>query len=384
LSAAEVLKVIYAPHKALKEIIQKPKYVGPLLIIILLVITNLGFTYEAISKTYVEQTLPNGSALDQWTEDSTFWTSNAQVTESSDQINGTYYGNASISFSTLNSTQAWMQLQGIGSINCSGPNGYNESSFRIKWTSPTEKPENVTIQLFSANSSDYFYLNLVDNFSNATYNIWNNLTIPLASTEWLRSGSNADWGNITGLRLEFTWPSNSNITVLVDGLFFHGVFKSLLETAGTTYLLNYGLFSITQYAVTWVLLSGMLYIIARGVGGKLVWKPLLIAVGFILITMFIQTLINTITYLTLPTLYYPFAYLGGVSGEGQTAYDTIVAQTLLVSQISSYLQIAVYVWTIALCTLTVRLLAGLTWSKSLLVGAIGYLVTLLIEGFILG
>lgn len=384
MSATEVLKVIYAPHKALKKIAEKPKYLGPLIIMILLIISNVAFTYEAVSKTVIEQIVPTGPALDQWTENSTFWTSNAQVTESSDHINGTLYGNASIAFSIVNSAQLWMQLQGIGSVNCSGPDGYNESSFRIKWTSPTEKPENVTIQLFSANSSDYFYLSLVDDFSNATYNIWNNLTIPLATAEWLKSSSNADWGNITGLNLNFTWPNNSNITVLIDGLFFHGVFKSLLETAGTSYLLNYGLSSLTQFVITWVLLSGLLYLIARGIGGKPVWKPMLIAVGFILVTLLVQSLINTLAYLSLSKIYYPFAYLGGVNGEGQAAYDTILAQTQIISQISYYLQLVVYAWNIVLCSLAARFLTGLAWSRSVLVGVVAYLGTLLIEGFILG
>lgn len=378
-----MLKIIYAPHKALKEVIEKPKYLGPLIILVLLVISNVAFIYQAVSNTFVEQILPTGSVLDQWTENSTLWTSNAQPTQSSDIINGTLYGNSSIAFSIPDSSEVWMQLRGIGSINCSGP--YNETSFRIKWTNPAEKPQNVTIQLFSTDSSDYFYLSLADDFSNATYNIWNNLTVPLASAEWLKSSSSADWGNITGLKLDFTWPSNANITVLIDGLFFHGVFKSILETDGTAYLFQYGLFSpVTQFVITWVLLSGLLYLIARGVGGKPVWKPILIAVGLILVTMLVQSLINTLAYLSLSRIYYPFAYLGGVNGEGQAAYDTILAQTQIISQISYYLQLVVYAWNIVLCSLAARFLTGLAWSRSVLVGVVAYLGTLLIEGFILG
>src|SRR5208337_888727 len=132
----------------------------------------------------------------------TYWTSNANITESSDAINGSIYGNVSIAFSAQNSSQVSMQLTGIGTVNCSAPNGFNLLSFRIKVTSPVTPPENVTIQIFTLNSSsDYFYSDLTDMFSNATYNIWNNLTIPLDSSAWSGSSPNADWGNVTGMQL---------------------------------------------------------------------------------------------------------------------------------------------------------------------------------------
>lgn len=382
MSASEILKVLYSPQKAFKEIVQNPKYFGPLLIIILLIVANLGFTYAAISKTYVEQTLPNGSKLDEWTENSTLWTSNAGVSESSDHINGSYYGNRSIAFSITNNSQVWTQLKDIGSIDCSSPDGFKELSFRIKWTSPSAKPENVTIYLLSTNSSDYFTHSLTENFS--TYNIWNNITVQLVSGGWSNNSPNANWVNITGLKLQFAWLENSNITLLVDGLFFHGTFKSLLENAGTSYLTNFAISSAMQFVITWVFLSGLIYIMVKGLGGKLVWKPLLILVGFILVTLFVQAVVNAVAYSTLPTISYPLQLIGGVSGEGQNAYNTILEQTWLVSEIGRFTQIAVHIWIIALCSIAVRLLAAFSWTKSLLVGAVAYVVTILAEGFLLG
>lgn len=382
MSAPEILKVLYSPRKAFNEIVQNPKYFGPLLIIILVIAANVGFTYAAISKTYVEQILPNGSNLDEWTENSTLWTSNAQVSESSDHINGSLYGNRSIAFSMTDNTQVWAQLDNIGSIDCSSPNGFNKLSFRVKWTSPSATPENVTIYLLSTNSSDYFYDSLTENVS--TYNIWNNITVQLVSGGWSNNSPDADWANITGLKLQFTWPENSNITLLIDGLFFHGTFESLLESAGTSYLTNYAILSAMQFVITWVILSGLIYLMAKGLGGKLVWKPLLIAVGFILVTLFVQAVINAVAYSTLPTVRYPFQLIGGVSGEGQNAYDTIVDQTWLVSEISRFTQIAIYIWIIALSSIAVHILAAFSWTKSLLVGAVSYVVTLLVAGFLVG
>jgi len=381
LSASEILKVLYSPRKAFNEIVQNPRYFGPLLIVILVIAANVGFTYAAISKTYVEQILPNGSNLDEWTENSTLWTSNAGISESSDHINGSLYGNRSIAFSITDNSQAWAQLEDIGSVNCSSPDGFNELSFRTKWTSPQVRPENATIYLLTTNS-DYFYNSLTENIS--TYNIWNNITIQLVSGGWSSSNPDADWANITGLKLQFTWTENSNITLLVDGVFFHGTFKSLLESAGTSYLTNYAILSAMQFVITWVFLSGLIYIMAKGLGGKLVWKPLLVVVGFILVTLFVQAAINAVAYSTLPTISYPFQLIGGVSGEGENAYNTIADQTWLVSEIARFTQIAVHIWIIALCSIAVHILAAFSWTKSILVGAVAYVVTILAEGFLLG
>ena len=66
-----IFKVIYAPQKAFKEISQNPKYIGPILIMILFTVANMGYFYTIVSKTYVEQTLPTAKQLDRWTENST-------------------------------------------------------------------------------------------------------------------------------------------------------------------------------------------------------------------------------------------------------------------------------------------------------------------------
>ena len=70
-----VLEVIYAPHKAFKKLGEKPNYIGPAIIIAVLVVANLGFAYMALSKTYLETSAPNGQNQDEWTQNnSTLWT----------------------------------------------------------------------------------------------------------------------------------------------------------------------------------------------------------------------------------------------------------------------------------------------------------------------
>ena len=382
--ATDILKVIYAPHKAFKGIIQNPKYFGPTLIVILFIAASMGSTYAAISKTCIEKTLPDGKLLDEWTENRTLWTSNAGITESNDGMNGSYYGNKSIAFSITNNTEVWAQLKDIGPVNCSGPDGYSKLSFRIKWTNPEEKPANATIQLLSTISSEYFSYNLTGALPNFTYNVWNNLTLPLISDGWSNSSSAASWDNITGLKLDFAWVDSSNITLVVDGVFFRGNFNSLLESAATAFLVNYAFMAFTQILLVWVILTGLIYLMGRGLGGSVLWKPVLIVIGFTLVPMVIQSLVNTAAYLSSPTVHYPLELIGGVSGESDIAFNAILEQTWLTSQIMRYTQVAVYVWTIALCSLAVRVLTGFGWAKSFLIGAAAYLITLLAGSFLLG
>ncbi|MEM3640539.1 MAG: Yip1 family protein, partial [Candidatus Bathyarchaeia archaeon] len=275
------------------------------------------------------------------------------------------------------------QLNNIGSINCSGPEGYKTLYLRIKWNRlDDEPPQNVTIYLFSKTSSSYFYYNLAEKFSNSTINTWNNLTIPLGSETWANNNA-ASWGSINGLKLEFTWPNSSNITLLVDGLFFGGVFGPPVEDI-VGYMLSFSVYSFMQFFVKWVFLGGLFYVMVKAFGAKTVWRPLLISAGFALITMFVQALINAVAFSTLPTLYYPFELIGGVAGETETAYNTILQETWFVSQISTYIQIGVYVWTIALGAIAIRSLTEFKWTKSFLIATLAYFISMMVESLMLG
>lgn len=381
----QILKTLYAPNKAFKEIIENPKYLGPLLIMVLVIAANVAFVYVAASKTYIEHSMPTGEKRDEWTENSTLWVSNGARSESSDCINGSYFGDRSIEFLVTDAAQVWAELDNIGPVNCSNPDGYTQLSLRTKWTSPETKPAHMTITLYSNSTSNYFSYDPPMDSLNLTQGIWNNLTVQLDTPAWTRSGNSSDWGNITGFKLELTWNSNSSITLLVDGLFFfQGSFTSLFENAGSFYMINYGVTGFMQFVVTWVLLSGLAYLLTRALGGKLVWKPLLVLIGFALITMFVQTVINTVAYASLPNIHYPFGLLVGVQGEEQAAADTINAQTWVVANVQRFMQIAVWIWIIALTALAVRLLAAISWFKCAAIGAIAYFVAILVESFIVG
>lgn len=380
-----IFKVIYAPRETLREVAQNPKYIGPILIMVLFVAANMGSAYVIATKTYVEETLPSLAQREEWTENKTFWKPlyGAQCTENfTDYVAGRYvigyyYGNRSIEFSVENNDKISMQLQDIGQINCSSQGGFTKLYLRVKWTNPEYPPKNVSLYLYSS-SNAYFYRNITGEFSNVTVDVWNNLTIPFTDGDW---NGTAYWSEINGLMLEFTWNQTLNIKVLIDGLFFGGVFKPYTESV-TSYMAVYALYSFMQFIIRWVLLGGVIYILTKAFKAKTVWRVMLILAGFALITMFVQAAISTAALSTMPTVKYPFGYIGGVNGEAESAYQKIAEETWLVNQVYSGAQIATLIWTVSLCAIAVRLTTEFSWTTSLLIAFTAYFAAMFIERFL--
>jgi len=386
LVANDILKVLYAPQKAFKEIVQNPRYLGPFILLIIFVVAQVGSSYVVASRSYIEQTMPAGDQGDVWTQNAALWQANSGVTVSNntaDYINGTYYGSISIEFSASNASSVWMELNNLdGSVDC-GVDGFKNVSLRVKIVTPDVKPENVSLYLYSLSVSNFYY-DLTNAFSNSTVNVWNNITLPVGSGDWLSSNTAASWENITSLKMDFAWSSNSSIDLRIDGLFFRGVFKDPLEIYGVSYFATSALNAVTPFLFQWLLLTGLMYVIIKGLKGNVTWKPLMVAVGFALVTMVVQALILIVTYTTLPNIYYPLEVLAGVPGEFDVAYQVILNAIATVTLIGGIVQIAVYVWTIALGAIITRAITAFGWLKSLLVSGASFLLTLLILGFILG
>jgi len=340
---------------------------------ILFVAANTGFLYLRASKTYYEQTLPKD--IDEWTESKSFWDSNATINESSDSLNIGYYGNKSIDFSIINNKQIRMEINFSESIVCSGVDGYKNMTFWIKTIYPnTTELMNATIYLFT-NQTNYFSHELPEESFPSNETLWNKSTIPLGpENKWNETGA-PDWSNITSLKFEFLWSENANMTIRLDGLFFRGVFKSAMEIVGVSTYPIYTLFSSTmQFIVTWVFIGGLTFLLARGLGAKIIWKASLIVIGFALITSFIQAFINAATVATWPTLNVPLEFLGGTEAESLIAQNQLFDKIMLSSQINEYAQIAILIWTVALCTIAVRLLTEFSWNKSALVAVAAYFI----------
>jgi hypothetical protein len=385
LFAYGIFQVIYGPRKAFKEIVQNPRYMGPILIIILFTAVNATFFYTLASKTYDEQTLPSGSQKDEWTESSSWWTSNANVSESNDALSGGYYGNKSIEFSVVNDKQIWMQLNFTEPVDCSGSDGYKNMSFRTKLIYPnTTELANASVSLFSS-QVEYFRYNLTEYVVSSDNNTWNNLTVGVGlDSGWEKIG-NADWSTITNLKFDFTWAENTNSTVRLDGLFFRGVFKSLIVKGVTAnYIVGSSLTAIMQFVVEWVLIGGLIFLMARAFGAKTAWRPLFIVVGSVLITSLVLAVINVAAAVALPTMYRRLELIGGVGGESEIAYNRLLEEMSLASRISAYGQIAVTLWTIILLAIAIRSLTERSWTLSILVALVTYFVALIAMGYIFG
>lgn len=376
-----VFKVIYAPHKAFKEIIQNPNYYGPILIMILFITANMGSAYLFAVKTYIETTEPSPSLgkKDLWTENATLWEplEGVHCTENfTDYIAGSYYGNRSIEFWVEQSDRIAMELHGI-EVNCSVAGGYTKVYVRIKWVGPENPPQNVSLYLYSRNG--VFYRDITSEFSKGTVNVWNNLSIPLADKEWR---GDTEWENITGLKLEFMWNQTLDaIKVFIDGLFFGGIYKPYVESV-PAYLTGYAAYSFMRFFLRWFLLGGIVYIFTRAFKANTVWRVILALMGFTLITMAIQAVIGTAAFSALPTIKYPLELIGGVKGEAEVAYGKILEEAWLVNQVYNIVQVIMLVWTVLLCTIAIHLATEFSWTTSFLMSFVAYFVATFIESFL--
>jgi hypothetical protein len=369
LEAKKILRVLYAPSKVFQEVTQNPRYLGPMILLIIFLIAQVGVSYLVASRSYIEQTLPTGDQADAWTENATLWQANPDVTvrnNTADYINGSYYyGQTSIQFEASNTSNVQIELSHLdGSVNC-GVDGFKNMSFRLKFVNPDVTSEKVTITLYSLNSSS-FNSDLTQKLS-TTGDVWNNLTLSVGSDDWVTSGGNANWENVTGLKMEFTWAINSSVNLLVDGLYFRGLFKSAADIGGVGYLPDFVISAFTQFGIQWFLLTGVVFVTIKGLKGTTTWKPLMVAVGFSMIIMVIQTLMLLAAYTALPNIWYPLEAVSGVAGEANVAVENIFNSIALFLQVGFFLKIAAYLLLSMLCSLIFRVVTSFSWSKSLIV-----------------
>jgi hypothetical protein len=295
------------------------------------------------------------------------------------------------------------------SVNC-GADGFKNLSLRVKIVSPSVVPQNVTVYLFSLSPANYFSYDLTPMFSNATVveqQFWNNLTIPVGAGNGVSSNSAASWDNITGLRMDFTWAASSNIDVRVDGLFFRGIFKNSLEVYGSSVLLSTALSAATPFLFEWLLLTAIIWLLIKGLKGNAIWKLVMVAVGFALATLIVQSVVLLVVYSTsLPTVSYPLEILANIPGEAATAYTAVQNSISTVLLVGSVLQIVIYVWIVALGIFIVREVTSVPpqtplgtpastpegepaiapqpfgWPKALLISAASLVLTVVILGFL--
>jgi len=386
----DILGVIYAPHKAFKKIVENPKYLAVAIIIVLFVALQTAYYYNYYSKVNYEQTMPPTDQLSAFTtSNATQWitTQGTIVTENSvDYINQTYYGNNSLQFAISNSNSLSATLEQFGyTANC-GSDGFLNLSMSFKQVSPNVAPRSGILTLYTANgTSSYFTLDITSMLTN-NLGEWNNLTIPVGTSEWQSTGS-PDWSEVTGLKLNLTYQASSDITILLQGVFFRGQYLTQTNVLGVGTFLGYAAYSIViQVLVQWVILAVVSYLILKGLKApNVVWKPLFIAMGFTLMVLVITSLLALLGSFTLPTIHYPYDFppyasliypdfiISGASPSSQVAYESIVAATTTYTTINTALTVLIYVWQVALVTFAVKAISGFSYAKSI-VTAVGTVI----------
>jgi hypothetical protein len=393
----DIVEVLYAPHKVFKKIIQNPKYLGAIMVLLLFVAAQTAFYYSYYSKNFSEQTFPVGDQFGMWTQNATLWSTSSGAVISynyGDLINNTFYGNSSLQFALSNSSEIFIELSDFqNSVNCD-PTGFQNISMRIKIVEPQIAPAKATLSLYSLNASNYFQYDLTQDLSNSAVSVWNNLTVPVGSGNWLSNG-NPNWQNITGLRLDLAFSTNSSISLRIQGVFFRGIYETPIEVSSTGFFITILQLVFMQFLFEWVILTALLYIMIKGLKGTVTWKPLFAAVGFALITTVIQTLIAIAATTTLPYLDYPIEFLANVPVEAQLINNVVSDTAATFSLIFGVFQIITYLWIVALGAIIASTITSPTgeapsavpqfgWGKSFLISGASLLLTIIILGFLIG
>ncbi len=383
MSASDILKVLYAPHKVFKEIIQNPKYWGPLLVLILVVATQSGYYYAQSQKIYYEQTSPGSDQLGAWTTNATIWTisSGATVTNNySNYLNSSYYGNGTLQFSITNSSQLFMAIPSFSGVDCS-TTAFQNFSLRVEQASPSEAPSQVKLTLYSQSDSSTYQTDLTSQFSNTSLvGSWINITVPVGAKAagWQTTG-NPQWTNITGLKLDFSFTSSSNTTLRLTGMFFRGEYKTFeqISTSGLAItILQQVLFS---FVFEWLFLTGLTYVIIKGLKGTVTWKPLFVAFGLVLIIVAIQAVVNVAATQALPIIHSPIELQVGLPVEADAINAAIASMTATYTLITGVVQLAVYIWIVALGVFVVRAVQPeFTTAKCVLTSAAALIVTIIL------
>ncbi len=404
----DILKVLYAPHKVFKEIIQNPKYLGAFIVLLVFVAVQTGADYVYASKTYPEQTMPAADQGTVWTQNATLWQASSGVIitnnyvdfiNSSSIVSGgpPYFGSSSIKVTAANSSDVQVALSSFGdSVNC-GADGFKNISLIVKLVTPGVKPENVTLTLYSVSDSNFFSYDITSLISSGAVNDWNNITVPVGTGAWVSSNSAASWGKITSLKMDFVWPTDSNVDLRIGGVFFRGIFKTPLETYGAGALIfNFALSYSTHFILQWLLLTALMYLLIKGLKGSALWKTLMVAVGFAFVTMVVQALIQVVAFASSPSLYLPLEALAGSADLNVVLSKTVFDALTFINLTQSIASVIVFVWTIALGAIITRSITApapaaegapvmyqqFGWMKSILVAGASFLLMLLIVSFL--
>ncbi len=412
----DILQVIYAPKKAFKNIVTNPKYLGVIIIILLFIGVQLGYEYSQFTKTELETTSPLPGLM-QENNNATSWVAGTGVeltNNFADYYNNTVYvgqlqyapnnplgyyplfGNYSLQIQANNTNNVMAALTNTSNADCS-QTGFQNLSITLKLIEPQSAPQTATLRLYSLADENVYTYDLTSALNSASaVNQWGNLTIPVGpdADGWTESG-NPQWGNITSLTLELTYPDNTDVTIRIGALFFRGQFVQPLQYDATGFLLRFLQVFSLQFLFTWLILTAVVYLILRVLKSTVVWKPLFVALGFALMVMVIRGLVNIVATFAMPTVSYPYdaslgvvydsfaalyypSTIGALTSQSITAIANIEASLTVFRGILTAMFFVSYIWLGALTGLAIKeLKPELSSMKCITVAAVGVGVTIL-------
>jgi len=371
----DILKIIYSPVKAFESIVKKPDIKGPVIILALILVSAAIERSVIASKAFIVDLTPEN---DDWTEPKSIslWTSNGNI--SSDHV--TYIiGNYSVRSAVSNETSIWMKITNVGTLNCSGDEGYKRFSFSMNWTHQSKaSPNNFTLKLFSTSESQYFELDSTDLISKSSGN-WSvpswGIVVGSENQNWRESINSPSWENITGLEFVLKWaPANrGNLTMNIDDLFFVKKPYSFLTTGASGEYIIFSLVStVIVFFFMWVVYFGSLFV-ASGMSRQKIgsWRTSFIVVGYIFAVAIVGVLIRAILlYLGLPAFSFPINVIEEPSG-----YSNIAIYLL---QFTRY---GFDLWIVALFAVSLRALGRFSWKKAVAYAVFAYFIKSLLFYF---
>ena len=283
--------------------------------------------------------------------------------------------------------------------------GFENLSMTVKMLEPQVAPKSAALTLYSLNDSNYYIYDLTSSFSNTTENgLWNNLTIPIGpSAQGWTAGGTPHWGNVTALKIDFTYPSNSSETILIGALFFHGQYQTAIQAYGNTLAISFLESYSLQFLFTWFILTGVIYIFFKALKTNITWKPLFVALAFALFVMVIRSIVNLAATLALPTVYYPFDVSLGVTSnpygaiyvpaqaavtftaQSQAVLKNIISMTAAFNGVVELMFFVSYIWLGALGTIIIGTLKPeFSMIKRIIISAVSVAVTILLLLLLVG
>jgi hypothetical protein len=396
----DVFKVIYSPVKAFREVLENPRYFGPVIIIVISLFLTIGTQYVSVSKHYVETITPTSRVY--WTNATppspSLWTLNAapaDLTAVPNNSSALLAGNYSVRALVSNKTEIWLKITTNGTINCSGSSGFKTLYYKLMYTCTLPQPiSNATLRLYSfKNESNYFKFNLNSTRYLNSSGSWidANVTLGEKALNWTVGSGSPSWSNITGIEFRLEFPNNGTMSLLLNDLYFGGRYEALLNVFGFSYWLSSTVMSsVFDILLRWLIFAGLLWLTVR------VFQPqgssfrtLLIVVGYAFAIMFVYVTIDMLSISQLPLLYFPNKVIFPLTGrEIQNAsiatnniYNAYWTPTIAYDAFIGAWYVS-HVWTIGLFAIAMRTLQNISWKKALLISIIAYTIALFVRSII--